>query len=221
MAELVPGVIGSVSGKVGTVIGAKWRDIYYLKGLPSAKKKQDTGNNINCIRLAKIYDFLSAVSPLAEDGFKHQNTGRASAFNLAMKANMRAFKGDSTDLDFASVVLSTGSLTGAIGPGISFESPDCLVVSWADLGDSYNQAPSDRASILFYNSDQDVPVISTGEVRRGDLKAGILIPGSSAGDHLHGYIYFTNAAGTKNSPGIYLGVFIVPAGEGNNVNTEK
>ncbi len=221
MAELVPGVIGSVSGKVGTVIGAKWRDIYYLKGLPSSKKKQQSGDTVNCIRLAKIYDFLSKVSPMVEEGFKHLNTGRASAFNLAMKANMRAFKGDSTDLDFASIVLSAGSLTGAIAPVLSFEPPDCLVISWADLGDSYNQAPSDRASILFYNSDKDMMVTSAGEVCRGDLKAGILIPASFGGDHLHGYIYFTNAAGTKNSRSIYLGGFTVPAGKWDNVNTEK
>ncbi|MGX5690841.1 DUF6266 family protein [Arcticibacter tournemirensis] len=222
MAELVPGAIGLVSGKVGTVIASKWRDIHYLKGILKAnKKKKGDQDNINCIRFTKIYDFLSFIPDLVEDGFKHQNTGRASAFNLALSANIGAFLGDGAELDYASIRISTGSLIGAIAPEVTFEVPDCITVRWADLGDTFNQAPSDRAMILFYNSDGGGAAISEGVVRRGELQAEIPFPPAFHGKHVQGYIYFTNAAGTKNSQSTYLGCFIVPESDTDEPNPDK
>lgn len=209
MAEFKPGVLGVVSGKVGTVIASNWRDIYYLKGLPFFKKKKD-GSSINCIRLARIHTFIRAVSPLAEEGFKHRYAGRSSPFHLAIKANMRAFKGKTAEIDFQSVVISAGSLAGAVEAEGSFISPEKMLIRWADLGDTNNQAPSDLANIVFYNASKEQAVTSAGNASRGGLEAEIELPKSYAGDELHGYIYFTNAANSRNSESFYLGCFRWP-----------
>ena len=39
MGKIRQGILGGFSGKVGTVVGASWNGIYYMRGLPQSYKK--------------------------------------------------------------------------------------------------------------------------------------------------------------------------------------
>ena len=46
MGKIKQGILGGFKGKVGTVIGASWNGIAYMKGLPQSQKDPKTAAQV-------------------------------------------------------------------------------------------------------------------------------------------------------------------------------
>ncbi len=115
MGTYKKGILGSFSGKVGTVVGSSWNGIEYMRSLPKPSSKAPT--NLQLIQRAKfglVNGFLQPISMLVNLGYKSlafQKTG----YNLATSEIIaEAISGVYPDLeiDFSKVLFSKGSLTG-------------------------------------------------------------------------------------------------------------
>lgn len=207
MAELTNGPLGSISGKVGNVIASNWRDISYLRGLSKRSSKEPTELQlITRMKFRLMLAFLSPIKQVIDLGFKNKYTGRSTAFNLALQANLQAISGIYPDLavDLSKVVLSTGNLVRCADPVMEATVPDVLTVRWAELGQAQEQYMSDIVTIVLYNPEKEVHAIYSGTAVRGDYQMELNLPESFSGDEVHGYIFFTNEAGNKNSKSVYL-----------------
>lgn len=47
MGRLTKGINGDITGKVGNIVGAYWRDIYYIRSLPSKVNNPRTEVRLN------------------------------------------------------------------------------------------------------------------------------------------------------------------------------
>src|SRR5690554_7117185 len=90
MGTLKEGVFGGFSGRVGKVVGASWRDIYYIRSLPSKVNDPKTEKQIKQrSRFSVVMEFLKTITPFIRIGFQSHASGRMTAFNAAMSYNMR------------------------------------------------------------------------------------------------------------------------------------
>src|SRR5690554_6857209 len=143
MGTLKEGVFGGFSGRVGKVVGASWRDIYYIRSLPSKVNDPKTEKQIKQrSRFSVVMEFMKTITPFIRIGFQSHASGRLTAFNSAMSYNMKnavQVASQGVELDYPNVLVSRGDLDAATGIQAEVSEGE-LRVSW-DSGLS-RSAPS-------------------------------------------------------------------------------
>ena len=113
MGTINQGILGGFSGKVGSIVGFRWKSKYYIRARaakvsnPRTPKQQEQRG-----KFATAFNFLKNIKPFIRIGYK-EFTRERSAFNSAMSYMLkRAVTGDGKDvkIDFDRVLVSTGSL---------------------------------------------------------------------------------------------------------------
>lgn len=159
MAVIKNGPNGSFSGKVGSVVGYKWKGIDVIRGLPrKSKKPRSEARLANEQAMKLIMGVLKPLKLLIRMGFRYAAEPlNMSAFNLALSVNKKkAIKGQYPDLeiDWNNLQISQGDLAGV--KNLTAEWTDAgLRVSWAkDIGNAPGHA-TDLLSIAVYWSAKD------------------------------------------------------------------
>ncbi|EOR94097.1 hypothetical protein ADIARSV_2710 [Arcticibacter svalbardensis MN12-7] len=210
MGEFNKGVLGAFSGKVGSVVGSNWRDIDYMRGLPKKSSKPATAKQLlvrDKFRL--LIQFLTLVKAVIDQGFKNEDTRRATAFNLAFTANKDAFAGTDTEpeLDFSKMIFSKGSgVNKATGCKVVADGEGALTVTW-DAISGNAQALTDEATIVLYSEEYNEVVVQVGALRSLNT-AQLEIPSNWVSCTIHGYVYMTSKE-DKNSLTSYAGALSV------------
>ncbi len=71
MAKFLKGILGAFSGKVGTVIGACWKGIDYMRSLPKKSTKPPTQLQLDArYQFNLVTGFLRPISGLIKKGFQ-------------------------------------------------------------------------------------------------------------------------------------------------------
>lgn len=212
MAKLQPGVIGTLSGKIDNVIASNWRDIRYLRGLAKTGGKEPTEAQLTQrAKFTLIFDFLSTFASIAEMGFQYQYTGKSTAFNLAMSANMAAAGGTAPDvtINYPAVTISKGRLTPTPDASVNSTSAGVVTITWPSLDTVSDQELSDHAVVVIYNPAKKIAVYSANGAVRSDLKIDLHVPASFSGDEVHAWLFFSSDKAKKNSATKYAGSIMV------------
>lgn len=110
------GMQGPFTGKLGNVVGCRWKDTYYIRTRPFTVKHPNTPAQMaQRMRFTKTHDFLKPLTEILRVGYGAY-TANKSAYNAAMSYNMKnALTGNYPDIaiDPALVLLSKGTLPGA------------------------------------------------------------------------------------------------------------
>ena len=197
MARLKNGINRDISGKVGNVVGAKWRDIHYIRSLPSkANNPRTKGQVRQRSKLSVTMEFLKTITPYIRIGFKEYSTGRLTAFNAATSYNIKnstTENNDKIELDFSKVLVTRGSLITA--PDIKSEIVDGqLHFSWdATLKD--NARSNDLVMLLAYNQTKKEAIYNICVAQRFHSTAEMQLPPAWHNDTIHSYISFRSADG--------------------------
>jgi hypothetical protein len=174
MAKFINGAIGTFSGKVGSIIGANWRDIHYMRGLPKKRTKPFTEAQLaQQQRFGLMGQFLMPLKGVLEIGLSNMDDSTATLFNRAMALNLPAVTGTYPDftIDYASVQLSKGRLDPPRGVAAAAAS-GAVTVSWNPAAnrlaggngdDDIYVLLYDREQGLFYTSDE-IATRSAGQV---------------------------------------------------------
>lgn len=111
MAKILNGILGGFSGKVGTVIGACWKGIDYMRGLATSITNPNTPAQVEQrARFSLIIAFLRPLTGFLRIGFRSAAI-KMSAFNAAMAYNVKhAVSGAYPEfaIDYDQVLLSRG-----------------------------------------------------------------------------------------------------------------
>lgn len=212
MATISEGINGGFSGKFGTGIGAKWRDINYVRSLPfSVSNPRSQGQLDHRAKLATIVQFLKPLTPFLRIGFNSQAV-RMSAFNAAAKYNYRnALTGAYPDvvLDYSKVLVSCGTLTVALNPAVSSATASQVDFTWENNSNGNTVRSNDRVLLVVYNPRLHVAVTVEGGNNRESGSQSLTVPLSFKGDELQCYLAFENARDAVVSNSQYLGGIVV------------
>lgn len=211
MGTYKKGILGSFSGKVGTVVGSSWNGIEYMRSLPKPSSKAPTDlQMLHRAKLGMATGFLQPISALVKIGYKSLAI-RQTAFNVATSQLItEGITGIYPDLtiDYPKVLISKGNLTGAWGPAVT-SAESKVNVTWQDNSASGTAKPTDKAILLVYNPEKSQYVFITEGVDRSALAGSMDVPADFVGDTVHVWIAFISADKKTVSTSLYISEVVI------------
>jgi hypothetical protein len=206
MGRIKQGITGPVSGKVGAVIGASWKGINYLRGLPrnrGANRTEDEARNQN--KFSVMHKWLKPMLPFIREGFKGYSP-TVEGFNAAKSYNLRnAFidVNGERQLDPSLVLVSYGDLPLPENIRCEVEGKE-LKILW-DPGPINVKTSKDQVMfVAFQPGGSGSKRILAGEFRQTGIDK-LEIP---SGEY-HVYVAFVSSDRKRRSNSFYAGMVTV------------
>jgi hypothetical protein len=218
MGKITKGILGGVSGLVGTVIGASYRSIDYIRSRPKKSGKTPVQSQIDQrVKFALIIGVISRVKVFVEQGFKPKSK-YLSPVNTAVQYNLNnAITGVSPDfsIDFSKLLISNGNLASVADFDLIPVAEGNVTITWdtddRDFGpDEKAIRAKDSARLVLYNEDADAFLL-TGYIARSVGKIDTRAPRARAGNTVHAFLFFVAEDGKSASTSEYLGSAIMLA----------
>ena len=153
MGTIRKGILGGFSGKVGTVVGASWRGISYMRSLPQKVRNPRTqGQRSQRTKFALALSLLKPMTAFLRTGWKLY-AHRQSPFNSAMSHTLaNAVVGNYPDyqIDVSKVLVSRGNLQPASNATATATGGN-IVFSWNDNSGIGSAKQTDKALIAVLN----------------------------------------------------------------------
>jgi len=118
MAVYVKGALGAFSGKVGNLIGSKWRSIDYRRSLPRPSKRSASKNQIEVrAKFAHAHEFLNPIRDFIKMSYPVRKGSKHDAFDKLMSNLMSLIEGSypNYSIRYKDVELSKGSMSPVRG----------------------------------------------------------------------------------------------------------
>ncbi|WP_297273360.1 DUF6266 family protein [uncultured Bacteroides sp.] len=206
MGKMIQGLLGGFSGKVGPVVGCRWKNIYYIRSRAARVSNPNTERQ-QCQRgkFRTAVNFLKTILPFIQVGYRNYEQGK-SAYNAAISYLMHhAFAGNGQEavLDFERVRISQGSLTPASGASVGRMGGNMLV-SWSNNTAEGDAAADDVAMLLVYNRTRGEAIWQLSAGSRSDGRCSLRLPLGWESDELAVYLAFCSVDGQRISNSVCL-----------------
>ena len=151
MGKIKQGILGGFRGKVGTVIGASWNGIAYMRGLPqSVKNPKTAAQQAQRAFFAEVQDLVSQLS-YEQLHFLFPNPEQQMSRRNAMVKQLTALsivEDGAKHVDLASLT-TIGNAPEADLPGVTVTaSRSNLTISW-DKENAWRTAHADEYPTIF------------------------------------------------------------------------
>jgi len=208
MAEIKQGILGGISGKVGTVVGANWRGKNIIRALPRKTKKKPSQLQLNQRNRFKLVStFLQPLNRLLGRYFG-VGQGIKSRANLALAYHLREAvlaDGENVAIQLERVLLSKGILPSLTEQTATVENGR-LSLSWAaDVGRSLGH-PSDLLTVVVYEEQTDSFQIFDKVTTRGARSFSTALGVDQEDAVFSIWLFLTNVADTECSTSIFMHV---------------
>lgn len=209
MGTIRKGANGGFSGKAGSVIGASWKSIDYIRGLSKKSNKPKTEEQlIQQARFYAIAKFIMPIAPFVQVGFSQINADTMTPTNAAIQVNINtAVVGayPNFTLDYAKIQISQGSLQ----PGGTVKAEvaaGMLMVSWTNKAIAIqNGQLDDVVYILLYHPQLDEFLTAPEPPTRGLGTVDIELPEHFLGGKGQLWLFFADRKNKRISRTSYLG----------------
>ncbi|MGL5276213.1 DUF6266 family protein [Myroides sp.] len=161
MAEIKEGILGGVNGKIGPVVGFKWRGRNLLRTKPSKSHKEPSDKQIIqrskmglvSTFASKVKDFVNGHYPLAMINNKLA-TGKEQLVSMLLKEGVLMIEGIPC-IDIFTVLLSIGTLPAAAMKKITRLKTGRIKVSWDESITNVLSKGTDRLTMVVYSEALD------------------------------------------------------------------
>jgi len=201
------GILGNFYGKVGTVIGSKWKGIKYMRSLPDPSSQPPSRRQLDQReKFRQGASFLQPLGPVIRVGFRTQQKNQTPANAALSDLLVNAMGGTAPDfvINYERLKIAKGVLTGPRNANAELNG-DLIEFNWIDNAGEGDAEENDQV-ILTAVSDTAWPLYSVGQFTRGAGTGSLTIPEGVSGSIFHCYLAF---AGTGDrfqvSNSIYLG----------------
>lgn len=209
MGKFKRGILGGFQGKVGTVVGTRWRGINVMRAVPEQVRNPNTmKQRAQREKFRLVSGFMKKFRPVVEQGFELNGITGRTASNVAMSWNLKhAATGEypAIVLDYPEIRLSMGTLEGVPNAQATADTAGEVAFSWDDNSGKANAAADDKLFLMIYNEDASEAVY---ELEAGIREAGtaiLALPDGYAGDTLHAWIALCKPEEGSTSVSQYLG----------------
>lgn len=211
MGKIRKGILGGFSGKVGTVVGANWKGIAYMRSLPIKVKNPKTlAQRSQRNKFALTLSFLKPMTGLIRIGWKLY-AQKQSPFNAAMSytiANAITGAYPNYSIDPGAVLISRGSLAGAFNANAT-STMGSIQFTWTDNSGATTAKTTDKALLAVLNPTKNEAVFDTENATRTTAAMTLNLPADWQGNTVEVYIGFVSEDGKEVANSVYLGVVIV------------
>ncbi|WP_449440019.1 DUF6266 family protein [Pedobacter steynii] len=205
MAKLTSGIFGPISGKVGGLVGASWKNIAYVRTKPQKTTKPPTAAQIASRgKFRFVNELLVPFYPFITVGFKNMARGKTE-MNVAFTQNFNEpIVGVYPDLsvDYAKLTLSKGTLPPLISIQAALIGADLIKVTW----DPNNHGTfDDQIMLTIYSPELKIADGFVGGVKRRDKECTFRFNPKLIGKALEVYISVVALNGARVGNTEYLG----------------
>lgn len=207
MAKLLNGILGGISGKIGSIVGATWRSVEYIRSV--AKKSDKPSTEKQLAQQAKfkfLHEFLSPFARYFTVGFRNIATHRTE-MNVAFSLNYKsALMGSHPNLEisYPHFVMSKGDLPNLHQPEIRLLSGAVLELRWLMMREPM-ATPDDQVSLLLYNAAHKKVAGFIGGISRSAGNCRFAIQPDLIGQTFEVYVSVSSINRELVSDSMYLG----------------
>jgi len=197
MGEIKRGILGGVNGKVGTVVGATWKEISYVRALPINVENPRTPKQLHQrAKFATTIALLRPLVPYVRHGYRllaDDKTGYNAAVSYIMQ---HAIEGSGTQLsiDYERVLMARGNLMPVFGAKAVVEEGS-IAFSWNDNSGMGDALETDLAMPLVYNKARQQAIYSLAAAGRNESGFSMELPDEWNGEPLAVYLAFCSEDG--------------------------
>ena len=208
MAKFNQGINGPFSGKLGTVVGATWNGIPYMRSLPIRTAKATEGEKANRARFKIAQQWLSPILHFVRVGFA-EYTPTVKGFIAAKSYLMKnAMEGTGAESRVNPILMKVSfgdlPLSNNISVQLS-EDKESLQFSW-DTADVTEGSRKDQVMMLAYNVEKGRAFFNTFGALRYTGTDSLKLPAIAKKDSTwHIYVAFVAADRSRQSDSVYLG----------------
>lgn len=211
MARIKKGILGPFSGKIGTVVGASWYGIDYMRSLPRKSNKPASEAQLaQQNKMALLRGFLLGVDDIIAKCF--QNIKKYTPMNDALSYNLLStIEGTYPDqrINFTQLLFSKGELRGAWSPEVHSTEHKTVDFNWENGNLMSFCAADDQVILVIYDPEEKQFCLLDNAALRSEKAARIIVPESFTGHAVHCYISFYSVHRKLASTNEYLGMVTV------------
>lgn len=212
MASFEKGILGGFSGKVGNVVGYRWRGRNFMRSLPQGGTDAPTENQLlQRSKFKLVIKFLSPFKGFLSTYFGKKQ-GDKSPFNLAVSYHLTEAVLETPqglELDYARVLISRGDLRGLETPAVLAQANQELVFTWTDNSGQGDAYPEDAFTTLVFEPVSNIYQLYEGIATRQDGTVTVTLPAYLAGLEVQVWATFVNPTLDKAAISSYLGAVTV------------
>ena len=154
MGKFSKGILGGFSGKVGNVVGVRWRGRDIMRSLPQRGNYEPTQLQIDQReRFSTVVAFLTPIKDVVSAYYGKQQ-GDKSAYNLATGYHIReALLPDPIEgylINYLKVLISKGDLRGLNNATATPDAGQQVTISWSDNSGQGNASATDQLVVVAY-----------------------------------------------------------------------
>lgn len=218
MARMKKGIHGSISGKIGDIVGSSWRGIDYIKSKPKRTKPATEGELKNQFVFAYTQYWLQPIKEFLKAGFRN-DTHTVFGVNAAksyLHKHALTKDGFNSKIHPERMKVSVGDLPLSDAIKVEKTSPNELTFSW-DKGFIKGANPQDQIMLLAYHFTDEEELVTgnvcgtiAGQLRDVGSAKLIIEPNIKEPNLIyHIYAAFSAFDRSRQSDSIYLGTIII------------
>lgn len=209
MARLSSGIFGPIHGKLGSVVGAVWKQTAYLRTMPTERKaglKATPAQIASREKFKFVNEWLAPFYAYVTVGFRNYAKDKTE-INTAFSKNYRqATVGVYPDLsiDYEKVVLAKGNLPGLYSVEVELAQPDLLKLNWKQNHND-DSSTDDQVMLVVYNRELKIVDGFIGGCNRANLQCSLTLNPKLIGKSLDVYVSVVSLNGKRVANSEYLG----------------
>lgn len=200
MATFEKGILGGFSGKVGNVVGARWRGKNVMRSVPQRGNYVPTeAQLLQRERFKTVVDFLTPIKGILSQYFG-KSQGDKSTYNLATSYHLKNALVETPEgfvIDYQKVLISKGDLRDIDSPTVTAAANQVINLSWVDNSGQGNASATDQLVVVFYAPTLQLFQTYEQIASREDESAQVTLPAFLSGIDVQTWATFvsnTNAA---------------------------
>lgn len=212
MATFEKGILGGFSGKVGNVVGSRWRGKNVMRSLPQRGKYTATVKQEEQRQKFKVV--IGFLSPIVDvlNSFFGSPQGDKSRSNLATSYHLKNAV-VSTPLgmvmDYEKVLISKGDLRGIDGGTITVAAGQALTLGWQDNSGQGKATATDALMVVVYAPDLNLFYTNLSVATRDATTASVTLPNFMASFEVEVWASFSKPDTNFAAISTYMGAVTV------------
>lgn len=186
MGIINQGILGAVSGKVGPVVGGKWKNIPYLRSYVVPAYTNTDAQVAQRSALTAVSNFARKMLTSIVQPLWNPKTSVMSGYNLFIKTNIAKFITPSFAVT-TDVLVADGNLEGIDNLSATYSTSDGqIAITWDDNSGVNDALASDKLFLVVCNKNGDIYAAAmlsgATDKRETEAKTAFATPGKAATD---------------------------------------
>ena len=208
MATFEKGILGGFSGKVGNVVGSRWRGKNVMRSLPqrgnyTPTEKQEEQR----LKFKTVIGFLTPLVGILSRFFGSPQ-GDKSRANLATSYHLKNAVLETPEgmvMDYAKVLVSKGELRGIASGTVAAAAGNILNFGWQDNSGQGKATATDTLMVVVYAPDLNLFFTDTSVATRDAASASVTLPDFMASFEVEVWASFTKPDTNFAAMSTYMG----------------